>query len=122
MTTFRDDTLLRKALNFAFEACDTHANEVAALAPALADQWLDLADRFEVLMGRKIDSLSTKEDALALEVVQVAETWLLSRIGKSPHVVSDEGKRWSAIMAKFRMRRWPDSRCRPLSELLLADL
>lgn len=122
MTTFRDDTLLRKALNFAFEACDTHAQEVAALDPALADKWLDLADRFEVLMGRKFDSLSPKEDALALEVVQVAETWLLSRIGKSPHVVSDEGKVWSAIMAKFRMRRWPDSRGRPLSEVRLADL
>lgn len=110
MTTFRDDTLLKKALNFAFEACDTRAQEVADLDPALADKWLDIADKFEVLMGRKLDSLTPKEDELALEMVQFAEEWLLSRIGKSPHVISDEGKVWSAILAKFRLRRWGSPR------------
>jgi hypothetical protein len=105
---FRDDTLLQKALKFAFEACDTPALEVGALDPDLAEKWLALADKFEVLMGRKLDSLSPKEDELAQEVVTVAEQWLLSRIGKSPHAVSDEGKVWSVIMAKFRMRRWRD--------------
>ncbi|WP_342133628.1 hypothetical protein [Hydrogenophaga sp. OTU3427] len=108
MTIFRDDTLLQRALKFAFEACDTRAQEVADLDPGLAEKWLALADKFEVLMGRKIDSLSPKDDELAQEVVHMAEQWLLSRIGKSPHVISDEGKVWSAIMSKFRMRRWPN--------------
>lgn len=106
MTTFRDDTLLRKALNFAFEACDTHAQEIADLDPELAEKWLAVADRFETIMGKKLDAMSQEEDELALESVLFAEQWLLSRIGKSPHVVSDEGKVWSAILAKFRMRRW----------------
>lgn len=109
MTTYRDDTLLQRALKFAFEACDTRAKEAAeAEDPEQEESWLLLADKFEALIGRKIDRLNPSEDLLAYEVVQFAEEWLLSRIGKSPHVVSDEGKTWSRIMGKFRMRRWPD--------------
>lgn len=106
MPLYRDSTLLNKALQFAFEACDTQAEEEAQRNPSKAKHWLALADQFEVLLGRNIDSLSPQEDQLALEMVQVAEQWLLSRIGKAPHVVSEEGRRWSLIIAKFRMRRW----------------